>query len=379
MSSVAIADLLPTAELGAQWQRVLSSFGEGISGADATNELFWTIAAAEIRGKNTPLRLIKVSDASGAQAIMPFVAPPATSGILGVKLEAVSAVYGSRSVVLAERLDPALVQQIFTGLTREHPRWSTLLLRVAADSPSYQCLTAALDAASYRYVEIERNRSPYFHIPPTWDELSAKLPQSLRWRIRKSQKELEKSGKLTYRAFTTPADTDVFTEQMYSVEKRSWKQELGVAITAHEYQQRFYAAAIPLAAQSGNLSGHVLSLDGTPIAYILGLVGRDRAFLAVKSSFVEEMQKLSPGHVLKKFAIEHLLAQGIKIWDFMGVCDEHKMRWTKDTYEVATLVVYNRSWRGAVGRLRTWLGSLRQDRKSSKAMPTRQDRAPEEP
>ena len=63
--------------------------------------------------------------------------------------------------------------------------------------------------------------------------------------------------------------------------------------------------------------------------------------------------------MLKKFAIEHLLAQGIKIWDFMGVCDEHKMRWTKDTYEVATLVVYNRSWRGAVGRLRTWLGSLR--------------------
>jgi hypothetical protein len=377
MSSVAIADLLPTAEIGGQWQRILSSFGEGIAGADATNELFWTIAAADIRGKDTALRLLSVSDASGSGAILPFVAPPATSGILGCKLEAVSAVYGNRSVVLAERLDPALVREIFTGLTREQPRWSTLLLRVAADSPSYSCLTQALDAASYRYAEIERNRSPYFHIPATWDELSAKLPQSLRWRIRKSQKELEKRGQLTYRSFTTAADAGEFIEQMYSIEQRSWKQQLGVAVTHHDYQQRFYAAAIPLAAQSGHLSGHVLSLDGDPIAYILGLVGRDRAFLAVKSSFVEAMSNLTPGHVLKKFAIEHLIAQGTKIWDFMGVCDEHKMRWTKDTYEVATLVVYNRSWRGQVGRLRSWLSSLRQKRQESKALPTRQDRAAE--
>jgi hypothetical protein len=89
------------------------------------------------------------------------------------------------------------------------------------------------------------------------------------------------------------------------------------------------------------------------------------------------MSNLTPGHVLKKFAIEHLIAQGTKIWDFMGVCDEHKMRWTKDTYEVATLVVYNRSWRGQVGRLRSWLSSLRQKRQESKALPTRQDRAAE--
>lgn len=376
MPDVTLTDFVPSDDIEVQWRRILDSFGQGLSGADATNELFWTIASAGIRSKDRHVRLLRVQPELGAGALLPFLASTSRPGIFDIeRLEAVSAVYGGRSVVLADRQNSELVKELFSGLARCQRGWGTLLLRVIADSPTHQSLLAALDAIPLSYVEVGRNRSPYFHLPATWEEISKRLPQSLRWRIRKGQKELERRGQLTYREYVTPVDAESLTEEMYRVERRSWKESAGVSITTHDFQQKFYEMAIPLAAHRGHLSAHVLFLDGDPIAFMLGLLGIDGAFLAVKSSFVEDLANLSPGHVLKKFAIERLITRGAKIFDFMGDCDEHKMRWTQDTYENVTLVVYSPSWRGKIARLRSWLGVLRKKRIASDDLPTRQQRA----
>jgi CelD/BcsL family acetyltransferase involved in cellulose biosynthesis len=131
---------------------------------------------------------------------------------------------------------------------------------------------------------------------------------------------------------------------------------------------------VPRAASAGRLSGHILSLNERPIAYMLGLLGQDRVYLALKSSFDESVAALSPGHVLKKLGICRLIERGAVAFDFMGRCDTHKMYWTDQTYEVATLAIYNASWRGRAAWLKRRIGGLRRTIPDEAPIPTRKDR-----
>jgi hypothetical protein len=60
--------------------------------------------------------------------------------------------------------------------------------------------------------------------------------------------------------------------------------------------------------------------------------------------------------VLKRFAFERLIAQGITLYDFMGKCEQYKMRWTDRTYKVLTIAMFNRNVAGSIGYLRSKLG-----------------------
>jgi CelD/BcsL family acetyltransferase involved in cellulose biosynthesis len=73
------------------------------------------------------------------------------------------------------------------------------------------------------------------------------------------------------------------------------------------------------------LSAHVLRLDGRPLAYILGVAAGDGAFLDLKESFDASYAQYSPGHVLKRFAMETLIARGVGIYDFMRACEPYKL------------------------------------------------------
>ena len=57
----------------------------------------------------------------------------------------------------------------------------------------------------------------------------------------------------------------------------------------------------------------------------------DGTFLDLKESFVVAHSENSPGHVLKRYAMQTLLSRGIR------PC---KMRWTDQTYRCSTVSIY---------------------------------------
>jgi CelD/BcsL family acetyltransferase involved in cellulose biosynthesis len=183
-------------------------------------------------------------------------------------------------------------------------------------------------------------------------EVLARLPKKTRWTIRKGEAELRGRGTLTYQEITSHDSAPGLIEDIYSIEARSWKHGAGTAITSQSRQQEFYEALIPCAAIAGVLSAHVLRLDNYPIAYILGIAADDGVFLDLKESFDQTYSGFSPGHVLKKFAIEALIARGTRTYDFMGNCEDYKMRWTDRTYRVETLSLVNRNLIGRLIRFR---------------------------
>ena len=184
----------------------------------------------------------------------------------------------------------------------------------------------------------------------TWRNYFESLPKKFRWLLRDAEKKLRASGRLHYTEYRQGSDLKHFLDAMFHVEQKSWKEVQKSSITANDDQRKFYTALTAIAAERGLLSCHLLELDEEPIAYIYGLLFNG-VFSDLKESYNLSYQSMSPGHALKLFVLERLYDRNARLYDYMGVCEPYKMRWTDTTYTRSTYMIFNRTLGGLAARI----------------------------
>lgn len=343
--------------LAGSWDRLLSACSSGVRGLDATCSSIWARALAQTHLKDCEPRFLTVSDGSEIVALLPTYAHRVRAlPFARRELRAITEAHGGRTGVLTAGNAEMLTEFLLAHVRTELAPWDLLRLSVVEGSDSHVQILRAADRLRLRSRCIGIGESPYVELHASWQDTFASLPKKLRWTIRKSEKELRALGALEYVEIRDDSSARVLIDSIYSIERQSWKEQSGTSITAQQQQQRFYEALIQLAVQAGVLSAHLLRLDGRPIAYILGIAAGDGMFLDLKESFVADYREYSPGHVLKRFAIESLIGRGTRIYDFMGRCEPYKMRWTDKTYRTLTFALFNATARGSIWHLRSAVG-----------------------
>jgi CelD/BcsL family acetyltransferase involved in cellulose biosynthesis len=233
--------------------------------------------------------------------------------------------------------------------------WDIATFTLPAGSVFEVAMLEACASRSLRSRSIARLDSPFVVLEKSWEDQLATLPKKMRWTVRKSIKELSSLGNVTYERFEDTSDRTTLLSVIEEIERNSWKESANTSLTAQEHQRRFFRSLLENA--GSQVSAHVLCIDKQPIAYILGLRDKD-TFLDLKESFSQSYAQYSPGHVLKKFAIDHLIVSGIKIYDFMGRCEPYKLKWTDRTYTRVTTTIYNRTVRGSLAYARSVVKAL---------------------
>jgi CelD/BcsL family acetyltransferase involved in cellulose biosynthesis len=282
---------------------------------------------------------------------MPYFFDAGASRSWRRKFKALTDAHAGRSSLLVRDDDVEVGKQLLRALYTRLKDWDTFQLTLLEGSAGHQALADLQRAGQLLARCIASVQSPYVELAGNWTDTFDALPKKLRWTIRKAEKELSAKGTLTYEFCQRAEQNARLFADIYAIERQSWKEQSGTSITAHREQQLFYEALAMHAAQAGSFSAHVLRLDDQPLAYILGLSAGDGVFLDLKESFADAYAQYSPAHVLKKFAMTTLIEQGVRVYDFMGVCEPYKMRWTDKTYRRHTFVLYNKTWRG---RLLYW-------------------------
>jgi CelD/BcsL family acetyltransferase involved in cellulose biosynthesis len=197
--------------------------------------------------------------------------------------------------------------------------------------------------------EIAKQTSPYIVLQENWDQHFAGLPKKFRSTIRNGEKRMREHGGLEYKEFRETADIESFAAAMLEIERDSWKESAGTSLTANRLQEAFHTDLLKSALDAGWLSGHLLLLDGEPVAYIYGLL-HNGIFSDLKESYKSRYREMSPGHVLKSFAFQSLYSRQARLYDFMGLCEGYKMKWTDKTYSRTTYLLYNRTARAWAAR-----------------------------
>jgi CelD/BcsL family acetyltransferase involved in cellulose biosynthesis len=317
----------------------------------------WAQALTHTLLKQDDLRTLVVSEGNEVVAVVPTYATQVAAPPFGRKeLRIITEAHGGRRGLLVRNDDARLVEYTLETLARGLAPWDVLLFSVVEGSSSHETLLAMARRRAVRMRCVGVNEAPYIELGDSWDNLLAALPKKMRWTIRKSEKDLAARGRLEYDEITTPAAVPMLMENIFAIERKSWKEASGTSITAQTRQQEFFNAFVQLAAESGRLSAHLLRLDGAPLAYILGVSAGDGVFLDLKESFDADWSEQSPGHVLKRFAFERLISKGVRQYDFMGKCEPYKMRWTDRTYRSLTLALFNGTLSGHFAYLRSRVG-----------------------
>jgi CelD/BcsL family acetyltransferase involved in cellulose biosynthesis len=333
------------------WDGLLRSGWGGIACSDATYSSAWISALRESLLKGQPVSAVMLRRSEATVGVLPYL----RAGTGGRKLRMITEEYAGRASFLAGDGREAACRNLLEAFLSGTQFWDVLQLTVVEDSGAHRAIHAAAAQGRVSAACIGTVESPYIMLGQTWESTFQSLPKKLRWTIRKSEGDLTSLGNLVYTEHTEPAHVPEFLEALYQIEAGSWKQQSGTSITAQARQLDFYNSLAPHASKAGIFSGHLLRLDGKPLAYIMGLAAGDGTFLDLKESFVESHSQYSPAHVLKRFAMSRLIEKAVRIYDFMGVCEPYKMRWTDRIYRRHTLVLYNSTMRGRLLRLKSTL------------------------
>ena len=266
-------------------------------------------------------------------------------------LSLLSGLHSTHSDILRVHDRPELFDAIVGALTSLPFDWDVLRIeRVLEDGSFAVQLTAALRRVGLRH-RVRRGQETYsLKLPSSYPAFLETQGAKFRNHLRRKQRQLDAAGRVT---ILRPG-LDLSVEQAYrdllEVERRSWKHDVGTAISTVPQQEAFYRELTRAAAHRGRLHLLLMYLDGRPIAFNLGLVvGRRYSYL--KTSFDESLRKLSPSTVLRARLVESLIDEGIDELDFQTEHYQWKAQWTNQARHHQSIVVFNRTPRATLYRL----------------------------
>jgi len=205
------------------------------------------------------------------------------------------------------------------------------LERLPAESPTLPALRKAARGKFWLKVE---PAPPTPQIDIRFKTITDVVKSGRRSDLRRAGKRLAKLGTVTYelRAPRSQHDLGTLIDAAFDVETRSWKHDMGTALTSPS--EATYAGAFRVFLEAAHDHGHLrfafLRLDGKPIAMQIASAWCNRYWI-YKATFDKAYSKSSPGNLLYYHTLERAVDQGMTSYEFMGKMDNWTRAWTQDT------------------------------------------------
>ena len=314
--------------LRADWNRLL-----GRSGADSVFLTWeWIRAWLDCGAQNWQPLIVVVRDAGGALVgIAPFyVAQYRLLHALPVRVLRLAgdfptgAEYGDW--IVAREREPEACAAIGAALREARDSWDCIWMpNVSGWNGAPERTRLIAQAGAMRL----RSRPIYFgHIdlPPTLAEYENTLSANRRQQIRRKRRNLLKEPGVAMASPADPAQLDRTLEDLFRLHHARWmtRGDPGTFVRK-PMQAEFYRRFAPVALAHGWLRLHTLSQGGVTKAIQYGYCYKG-TFLQLQEGFDPGYQA-DAGNVLRHYAIESCIAEGLKCYDFLGEMTEHKSRW----------------------------------------------------
>lgn len=340
-----LTDLQQIAALSGDWDAMVRDRSDDLMGLDATSTYCWFESAVAAFPEATQPKVLVNRRAGQPVAILPLVA--LRRHILGSELCVVTHLHGGRNGVVMASPDQGALAALLATTTQAFPDWVSMQATMVTDSALTNLFATTCETLGYTVHQDSVAPSPFFPLLESSEDFRSGISKSVLQMLRTSRNKVAKLGELQFREFTAEHEAQELLCNVLEIERQSWKHAAGSAITTQPRQEGFYRALFPRAMRKGMFIGLVLYLNDQPIAHIFGLV-RDKVFSCLKHSNVEQHDKLSPSYLVVAELVERLRARGVRTFDYMGLTEKHKLRWSErnGSYHRTTLTVYRDNIKG---------------------------------
>lgn len=340
--NIEIKTLEACRELRDTWNALLSHDNPHIQTPGISMTYEWTESLAETRLKNELVHVYVARDKNEITAILPVYKKQKSRYLYQEKnLSQVAELYATRNGLI--RKSTASSIDIISSVMERNDIASFKL--TTCNPEDNVAITDHLNQTRTLYTSTQHIISAWKKLPEDRDDILNALEKKFRYTLRTSIKSLEQTGRLTFKTITHENECADFLSDVYEIERASWKEEAGTSITKNQYQQDFYNSFIPKSAKRGWLRGAIIYLDNEPFVHSINIVFNG-VCECLKTSFKEKYKQYSPGHLIDYMVFLDLHDNKLMLFDFLGIIEPSKRKWTKDSYIQTQYTIYSSSITG---------------------------------
>ncbi|MBI3129495.1 MAG: GNAT family N-acetyltransferase [Candidatus Tectomicrobia bacterium] len=306
----------------------------------------WTRTWWESFGAGKELHVLLVKQGEELKAIVPLML--SWEKIHGMRVRRLGFLYNyhtPRCDFLTARDAKEACRPIWKYLKENMTLWDFLdFCQMPADSESLQAIRVLAYDDGFCPEIRESRPSPYVRIG-AWDDYHGGLSRKHRGNLKSSHNRLAGLGRVRFEEISAEGEIGQALHDGFQLEAASWKGKNGTAITSDEATRRFYMGFAARAARRGWLRLHFLASNQRRIAFDYSIRYGNKQY-GLKLGYDPAYSAYSPGHLLCLYTLKEAFERGLSEFDFAGVDDKWKLRWTRLSRPHSWLYVFSKSLRG---------------------------------
>lgn len=224
--------------------------------------------------------------------------------------------------------------------SEDAPEWDVLdLCNLPESSLSWQALPNVVRTAGYRVEVSQEDVAPYIPLPRRYEDyLQKQVDKKQRHEIRRKQRRAEREAKVGFYLVGPDHDLTEEMEDFIALQQAS-RPDKEEFMTPE--MQRFFRYAARRMLDAGYLRLAFLTLDDVKAATYFAFEYKGRLLLYNSGYDTAEYAHLSPGWVLLAYLIQHSIASGLTVFDFLQGDEAYKYRFGSQDYRVMRTVIHN--------------------------------------
>jgi len=328
------------------WDRIVAEGMGKPDGIGLMSRCDLALAAWQVYSPDSELHIHVLENGNGQDGLLPCYLERQTQGILHWRqLGVITDIYPGRTGILSAGSHSGVQSALLEHALTQSVAWDLFTFTVVAGSASEQALLAVAAERALQINITQEEICPFIEFPDSWEAYLQTKTSKFRYNLRKREAKLGDEGELTLRCIRNRDETSEFLDAMLEIDRHSWKERAGTSMTQRPEQGNFHRQIAPDYADKGLLRCYLLVLNGEPVAYLFGMLD-GTTYYNLKSSYREEYKRYSPGVILKAMIMRELVAEGLRLWDFVGTAEPHKLQWSSSTYTLRQYTIFNRTFRG---------------------------------
>ncbi len=219
------------------------------------------------------------------------------------------------------------------------PAWDFLdLCNLPEDSLSYKVLPSIFRNAGLRVEVDQEDVAPHVHLPARYENYLMQIDKKQRHEIRRKQRRVERELDVDFTLIQSMDELQESMDEFLRLQRMS-RPDKETFMTPH--MERFFRVMAGRMLETGYLHLSFLSLNGEKAAALLAFEYKKELLLYNSGYDTEKWAGYSPGWVLLGYVIQHAIARGIEVFDFLQGDEEYKYRFGGHDYKVMRTLIMN--------------------------------------
>lgn len=243
-------------------------------------------------------------------------------------------------IICREGEEESITQYLFDQIVIHNLCDEIYLSKMDTSSIAFNLFKNISSRKRFLFLVLNESESPYISLPSAWEEYLNGLSSSMRYKIRRERRKLEKStSNIAIRITSDEIELSSDFQEFMRLHQCRWHSRGGGVFRSARFTL-FHRKVVRSLMKSGYLNLAFLSIDGRNKAALYNIAYNNKIYFYLSGMDICDT-KGSFGLVLHSHCIEDAICKGMKEYDFMlkGKLDDYKDQWTKKYVGLADLCI----------------------------------------